>query len=144
MIDEENLIESTENAEAAQNDNLESIAADPPVPPKEFGDKPVNERRRTVFRWIIMSAGVFMMACSVYFFQTPNNITLGGMAGAALLLHYAFPSISQGLFLNIINIVIIITGLIILGKQCTVRTIYCSFLYTGLVLGMEYLIGDSG
>lgn len=171
MEKEENLVAPPENAEAAKSGNseIQTTAAapdgaaaeivlneeNPPqnevdlagevVPsPKVFGDKPVNRRKKTVLRWIIMSVGIFMMACSVYFFQTPNDITLGGMAGAALLLHYAFPSISQGVFLNIINAGIIILGLIVLGKQCTVRTIYCSFLYTGLILGMEYVIGNNG
>lgn len=158
--EEEKLVVPSEDAEAAESgENTENTSAaapdgaaaetvsneEPAAPaPKVFGDKPVNKRRRTVMRWIIMSVGVFMMACSVYFFQTPNDITLGGMAGAALLLHYAFPNISQGVFLNIINVAIIILGLIILGKQCTIRTIYCSLLYTGLILGMEFLIGDNG
>ena len=90
-----------------------------------------------------MTIGVIMMSSSVYFFQTPNGFTLGGVAGIALLLQYAFnnPYLTQGVFIAIINVILITVGLIILGKQCTVRTVYCSLLYTAIVWGFEMLIG---
>ena len=92
-----------------------------------------------------MTAGILMMAASVFFFQTPNGFTLGGVAGVALLLQYAFnnPYLTQGVFIAIINVFLIILGLVILGKQCTVRTIYCSLLYTVVIWGLEQLIGPN-
>ena len=99
--------------------------------------------KRTVLRWILMTAGVLMMSSSVFFFQTPNGFTLGGVAGIALLLQYAFnnPYLTQGVFIAIINVFLVILGLIILGKQCTVRTIYCSLLYTAVIWVLELLVG---
>lgn len=98
---------------------------------------------RTALRWVLMTLGVLMMSSSVFFFQTPNGFTLGGVAGIALLLQYAFdnPYLTQGVFIAIINVVLVILGLVILGKQCTVRTIYCSLLYTVVIWGLERLIG---
>ena len=37
-------------------------------------------------KWVLLNLGIIMMSCSVYFFQTPNNFTLGGVAGIAILL----------------------------------------------------------
>ena len=114
--------------------------------PKVYGDKVLTKaqkRQRTALRWILMTVGILMMAASVFFFQTPNGFTLGGVAGIALLLQYAFnnPFLTQGVFIAIINVILIVLGLTILGKQCTVRTIYCSLLYTAVIWGLEQLIG---
>lgn len=93
---------------------------------------------RTVLQWLIIALGSFIMAISVYFFQTPNNITFGGVAGIAFLLDGK--PFSQGVWMIIINASLIVIGLIILGKQCTVRTIFASAVYTGSIYLFE-LIG---
>ena len=101
---------------------------------------PARKKSHTVLQWVMISIGSFMMAISVYFFQTPNNITLGGVAGIAFLLEKV--ALSQGVWMVIINGTLLLLGLIVLGKQCTVRTIYSSALYTGLIYLFE-LIGKA-
>lgn len=95
-----------------------------------------------------MTAGILMMAVSVYFFQTPNDFTLGGVAGVALLLANATaetaPFMTQGVYIAIINVFLLALGLIILGKQCTLRTIYCSLLYTVAIWAFEQIFGTDG
>lgn len=91
----------------------------------------------TVLQWVMITIGSFMMAVSVYFFQTPNNITLGGVAGIAFLLEKV--ALSQGIWMLIINGSLLVLGLIVLGRQCTVRTIYSSALYTGLIYLFEII-----
>ena len=128
-------------------DNAESPESAPSAP-KVYDEIPLTKKqsvKRTVLRWTLMTVGVLMMASSVFFFQTPNGFTLGGVAGVALLLQYAFnnPYLTQGVFIAIINVALIILGLVILGKQCTVRTIYCSLLYTLVIWALEQLIGPN-
>ena len=126
-------------------ESLPAEAANLPEPKAD--DKKVRAPKekisRTILRWVLMTAGVLMMSSSVFFFQTPNGFTLGGVAGIALLLQYAFnnPYLTQGVFIAIINVILVILGLIILGKQCTVRTIYCSLLYTAVIWVLELLVG---
>lgn len=96
-----------------------------------------QRKRQTVFQWFMITVGSIMMAASVYFFQTPNNITLGGIAGVAFLLEKV--ALSQGIWMLIINGTLLILGLIVLGKQCTLRTIYSSALYTGLIYLLEII-----
>ena len=55
--------------------------------PKEKLLTPKQKRIRTAVRFLLLNVGIFMMSLSVYFFQTPNNFTLGGVAGIAILLH---------------------------------------------------------
>lgn len=92
--------------------------------------------KKTVLRWVLIHIGVLMMACSVYFFQTPNKITLGGVAGIALVLSEVIP-LTQSMIMLIINVFLLILGFIILGKKVIIKTAYCSLLYTGLILLFE-------
>ena len=94
--------------------------------------------KRTVLQWLIITVGSIMMAASVYFFQTPYDITMGGIAGVAFLLQQA-TKLSQGIWMLIINGALLIIGLIVLGKKCTIRTIYSSALYTGAVNLLEVI-----
>ena len=100
-------------------------------------------RKRSVLRWVLLVVGIIMMSCSVYFFQTPNDLTLGGIAGIAVIINSFLPEsvaqiFTQGVIMAIINVALLILGLIILGKQCTIRTIFCSLFYTGFIWLFEY------
>ena len=97
-----------------------------------------QNKKRTVLEWVIITVGSIMMAASVYFFQTPYDITMGGIAGVAFLLQQA-TKLSQGIWMLIINGALLIIGLIVLGKKCTVRTVYSSALYTGAVNLLEVI-----
>ncbi|MDE7329918.1 MAG: YitT family protein [Clostridia bacterium] len=117
-----------------------------PVQPKVYGDKVLSvkeKRKRAVLNWIFMTFGIILMSFSVYFFQTPNDFTLGGIAGIAVIINSFIPApvnqiLTQGVIMAIINVALLIIGLIILGKQCTIRTIFCSLFYTGFIWLFEY------
>lgn len=121
-----------------------NIAGYETVPaPKPRKDKiltPQQKRKRAAIRFILMNIGIVMMSLSVYFFQTPNNFTLGGVAGIAILLASVIPIkfFTQAVIMAIINVVLLVAGLIILGKQCTFKTIYCTLLYTGIIWIFEF------
>ncbi len=110
---------------------------------KQGGDKVLTKaqkRKRTVIKWVLLNLGIIMMSASVYFFQTPNNFTLGGVAGIAILLSKLInvEFFSQAVIMAIINVFLLILGLVILGKQCTFLTIYCSLFYTGIIWLCEF------
>lgn len=116
-----------------------------PIKPVIYGDKiltPAQEKKRTVLRWVILLIGITMMSFSVYFFQKPYDFTLGGIAGIAMILssfiteHVSF--LTYDVIMAIINVALLIIGLIILGKQCTVRTVFCSLYYTGVIALFEH------
>ena len=122
----------------------------PAAPEKVYGDKVLTKaqkKQRIAIQWALMIFGIIMMSCSVYFFQTPNNFTLGGIAGVAIVINKLIESASpevaailtQGVLMAIINVALLIIGLIILGKQCTFKTIFCSLFYTGFIYLFEKL-----
>lgn len=154
------VTEEKSDAELAENAEIAAAAAagtldngEPTLSPQVADGKPVvygdkvltkaQQRKRSVLRWVVLICGIIMMSCSVYFFQTPNDFTLGGIAGIAIILESFIkplaPFFTQGVIMAIINVALLIIGLIILGKQCTIRTIFCSLFYTAFIWLFEYL-----
>ena len=134
---------ATENVEiseetAAANGAVIGVNAQTAVADEKTLSKS-EKRKRVALNWILMAVGIIMMSASVYFFQTPNDLTLGGIAGIAIvlnkLIYNASPDVAailtQGVIMAIINVLLLVLGLIILGKQCTVKTIFCSICPAG-------------
>lgn len=127
-------------AQVAESETAASADAAAAAQPVVYGDKVLTKsqkKKRAVLRWVLLSFGIILMSFSVYFFQTPNHFTLGGIAGLALVLGEFIP-LDYEILMAIINVALLILGLIILGKQCTVRTIFCSLFYTGIIRLFEY------
>ena len=127
-------IPSPEEGETKEEQQITQLANEQPQAKKQ-------KIKSEALRWSTITVASLMMAFSVYFFQTPYNITLGGIAGVAFLLGGVTP-LSQGIWMLIINGALILIGLIFLGKQCTIGTIYSSAVYTGVINLME-VIGKS-
>ncbi len=138
----EEVAENAEIAAAATMASVDGTDGKPVI----YADKVLTKsqkQKRTALRWALMGFGIILMSCSVYFFQTPNKFTLGGIAGIALVLSSfiteSVPFLTYDVIMAIINVILLIIGLIVLGKQCTVRTIFCSLFYTGFIWLFEYL-----
>ena len=85
-----------------------------------------------------MNFGIILMSIGIYFFKTPNKFATGGVSGLSIILHNIFPDISQGVFMLTINALLLVLGIIVLGKECGTMTIYCS-----LMLSLENLIFET-
>ena len=70
------------------------------------------------------------MAVGIYFFKAPNGFATGGVSGIALILSRLKFSMSlgitQSIYMLTINVLLLIIGVIVLGKKCGIMTIYCS------------------
>ncbi len=146
---------ATVSAAASKPEPQPDVSADAAAAAKEQSGLVVNGKmltkaqrnKRTALRWTFITFGAILMSISVYFFQVPNNFTLGGVGGISIVLSkYITPLnsftqrfLTQAVIMAIINVLLLIIGFIILGKQCTFRTIYCSLLYTGLIWVFEYI-----
>ena len=133
-----------ETEEPLSNEQPPAAPEEPQVK-KPIGDKVLTKKQkriRFVLRMLLMHAGIIMMSLSVYFFQTPNHFTLGGVAGIAILLEKVIKVewMSQAIIMLFINVFLIVLGLVILGKECTILTIYCSLLYTAIIALLEVIV----
>lgn len=79
--------------------------------------------------YLLITAGVLLVVAGVYFFKFPNNFSIGGVTGIAILLSRIFgESISSGTLVLIINIILLAIGYIFLGRSFGNRTAYGSIL----------------
>ena len=89
--------------------------------------------------FILMTAGSVIMAVSLYFFKSPNGFVTGGVGGLGIILG-KYTTVSLGLWLTGLNLLLLILGFIVLGKSMGIKTIYCTLLYSGVVDLLELII----
>ena len=86
--------------------------------------------RYEVRKWILLNVAVFMQVFGIHVFQTPNGFATGGVSGIAILLRSALPILTQAEYMAIINILLLVVGIFVLGKDCGVKTIICTVLFS--------------
>ena len=99
-----------------------------------------NSKFRLSQLFFILS-GNLLYALSVKLFLLPAGLITGGTTGIALTINHYF-GIPISLFVLIFNIIMLITGLILLGKQFALTTIASSFLYPLFLEVLDKVIGD--
>ncbi len=82
---------------------------------------------------ILIIIGCSMVAAGFVFFINPYNIVPGGVYGAGIVLHNIFPSVQVGTFGYMMDIPLLITAIIIFGKQFGGRTLFAAFITPGLM-----------
>ena len=88
--------------------------------------------------FFLLTASTFLMAFGTYFFKFTNNFTFGGITGLAVLVAKT-GLMSAGDFNLAASMILLIAGLIILGKEFAARTAYCSILLSIALSVMERL-----
>lgn len=87
-----------------------------------------KKNRLTFKTWLFMNLGILLMAIGIYFFKAPNRFATGGVSGIAIILANVFPVLTQSVYMMIINVLLLIVGMIVLGRECGILTIYCSLM----------------
>ncbi len=90
--------------------------------------------------FLFLNLGILMMSTGIYFFKATNGFATGGVSGISILLAKLFPVLSQATYMLIINAVLLILGVIILGKKCGALTFYCSLMMSAQNWLFEYFI----
>ncbi len=89
--------------------------------------------------FLLMTAGCILLAVGVYFFKIPNGFATGGVTGVGTVLAKITP-ISPGIWIWGLNIFLLIIGLIFLGRENVIKTVYCSMLYSAITYVLEILV----
>jgi len=72
-----------------------------------------------------ITAGVIIMSAGFYFFLLPLNLIIGGVMGVSVILQDV---ISVSLFMYIANFILLMIGLLVLGKVFFMKTAYATLL----------------
>ena len=78
--------------------------------------------------WSFLNLGILLMAVGIYFFKAPNGFATGGVSGMSIILANMLPIMSQATYMLIINVLLLIIGLIFLGRECGALTVFCSLM----------------
>lgn len=115
-------------------------------------DSPVSKKKKilgTVRYWLLLNLGTLLVAAGVYFFKVPNNFATGGVSGISIILadicaSYAPENLqsifTQANFTLVINVLLLLLGFAFLGRDCSLKTVYCSLVYSGENLLFEKLL----
>lgn len=74
-----------------------------------------------------ITVGVLIVACAVYFFMLPSQISIGSGAALAMILSNFIP-LSVSAITLALNVVLLIIGFILVGSEFGAKTVYCAIL----------------
>ncbi len=97
----------------------------------------------TLKQSLLILAGVIMIACAIHFFLLPNDLSLGGATGIALILS-KITGIPAPPLLIVANIFLFIMGFIFIGNKFGVLTVIASIGLSGLVWLLDIVIPVHG
>ncbi|MDE6074986.1 MAG: YitT family protein [Clostridia bacterium] len=131
MAENQNEQTSTqEESTAPEQPAAESVAEVTAGKVKKRWQKPTKKQvLHEIVSYLIMTLGTILVAAGVYFFKAPNHFATGGVSGISIVLAKFVP-LNQSTLVMIINAALLIIGFIFLGKGCTIRTLYCSLMYS--------------
>ncbi|MCF0187612.1 MAG: YitT family protein [Bacteroidaceae bacterium] len=110
-----------------------------------------NPRTKKILRYIriysILVLASFVAAFGVAVFLTPVNIITGGITAVGIILNYYLEPLlgfdTNSLVSGILQVVLILVGWLVLGKDFGLRTFIASILYMGFyALLLEFKVGE--
>ena len=96
-----------------------------------------------VKQYVLITLSISIMSVGVYFFKFPNNFVFGGVTGTAALVAKLTP-MSASAFTSAANLVLLVVGLIFLGKEFAMTTGYATFVMSVELMVFEKLCPLSG
>jgi uncharacterized membrane-anchored protein YitT (DUF2179 family) len=93
--------------------------------------------QKQVKDYLMLTIGTLLLSVGVYFFKFPNHFTTGGVSGISIILGQLISSLSPGTLMMIINYSLLAVGLFALGKGFTLRTVYCTVVYSFVIWLLE-------
>ena len=87
----------------------------------------------------LMTLGSALLAIGIYFFKVPNGFSTGGVSGIGTLLGRITP-VSTATWITALNLLLLLVGLFVLGKETAAKTVFCSVLYSAFMQILEFII----
>lgn len=95
-----------------------------------------RQRKKKRIDFLTMTLGALLLAIGVYFFKIPNGFATGGVTGIGTLLAAVTP-VSPAVWIWTLNILLLLLGFVILGRETGLNTVYCSMLFSAITYLFE-------
>ena len=93
----------------------------------------MKNRIREILR---ICVGTLIVACAVYFFMLPSQVSVGSGAALAMILSNFIPLPVSAITL-ILNVFLLVIGFLLIGPEFGAKTIFCSLLMPGYIAVFE-------
>lgn len=100
-----------------------------------------NRKLRNVWTVGIVILGNVLYALAVKLFLLPGDLMTGGTTGIGLLVHH-FTGMSISMFVLAFNMVMLLIGLVLLGKKFALTTVISSFTYPVALEILDRVLGE--
>ncbi|WP_066712103.1 YitT family protein [Clostridium sp. Marseille-P299] len=101
-------------------------------------NKNSQEPLKLWYEYLWLTIGVLLVAVGVYFFKFPNNYSIGGVTGLAILFSkITNGALSSGTIVLIVNMALLVVGYLVLGKGTGFKTAYGSIVLSGALALLE-------
>lgn len=96
--------------------------------------------KQTLKEYSLLTIGVLCVVIGVYFFKFPNNFAIGGVTALAMIVsNLTNGLLSSATIVTIVNTVLLVIGLLVIGKDFGLKTVYGSFLLSGSLQLLEVI-----
>lgn len=93
--------------------------------------------------YLVITVGIFIAAVAVYFFLVPSGVTVGSASGFGVVLSYFIP-LPLSVITFVINLILLLVGFILIGKDFGIKTVYSSLSLSGFLAVFEVIFPDQG
>ena len=106
----------------------------------------VSVSRKVIFAkkdladFAVMTLGVLLLTVGVYFYKIPNGFSTGGVSGISTVLSALIPGLTPGMLITAINALLLVIGLLVVGREFGLKTVWCSLLFSGLTMLFERIV----
>ena len=94
--------------------------------------------KNVIKEWIMIIIGTAITAAGVYFFMLPSNLTVGSASALAMIIA-SFVPLPVSAVTFIINVVLLVVGFILIGRDFGAKTVCTSVLLPGFIRVYEVL-----
>ena len=92
------------------------------------------------YLWITL--GTIIVGVSVFFFLIPSKVSVGSISGLAIVLANFIPLPVSSLTM-IMNVILLLFGFLVIGKEFGVKTVYTSLLLPVVIGILEWVIPNN-
>lgn len=83
--------------------------------------------------FLLINLGLALVAAGIHFFKIPNHFATGGVSGIAIVTQHFSPNINVGPIMLAINILFLIAGYAMIGRNFGSKTVYSSLMLSAMV-----------
>ncbi len=84
-------------------------------------------KTNTLKSFLTITLAMFIISVAIYFFLIPSEVITGSVTGLAMVLA-KITSLSISTLTFVINVLLLILGIVLIGKEFGAKTIYASLL----------------